>query len=132
MTIKIQFFYDSKGREMLTNKSHVISCLLKRYNHKISRKGKHIVFLTSNSLKMYFTNLHDVLFLRVWRFSTADKIRSPFHAVKWFLWIPFFVWYSLNELINISLYFFTSFPNLDWLCFSILWTFGNELAKLII
>ena len=41
-------------------------------------------------------------------------------------------WYSLNELINTILYFFVSFVKTGLFWFSILWTFGYELTKLLI
>ena len=58
---------------MFTDESHIISCLVNRYNHKIFLKGKHSV-LTSFSLKMDFTDLHVILFLRVWIFSYTDDM----------------------------------------------------------
>ena len=49
---------------MFTDESHVISCLVNRYNHKIFLKGNRSV-LTKRSMKMKFTDLRVILFLRV-------------------------------------------------------------------
>ena len=46
---------------MFTDESHVISCLVNMYNHKIFLKGNRSV-LTKCSMKMKFTDLH-VIFI---------------------------------------------------------------------
>ena len=58
---------------MFTDESHIISFLINRYNHKFSLR-ENIVFLTSCSLRIDFTELHVILFLRVQIFSLLDDI----------------------------------------------------------
>ena len=71
---------------MFTDESYIISCLINRYNHKVFLRENR-VFLTSCSLKIDFTDLYVVLFLRTRIFSLTDDITWLFHFKKWFLWM---------------------------------------------
>ena len=88
-----------------------------------------IVSLSPCLLKMDSTDLHVILFWRVWIFSSPDN-KHDFSIWKIVIVHVFVIWYNFNELINTNFYFSTSFrkTNLFWL--SILWNFGYELRIL--
>ena len=131
MTIKILFFYNDYGIEMFTNESHVFSSLINRYNQKVFFKGKNCVFnfmFTENGF--YWSACYSIFkgtnfFIYWWQNMTIP-------CWKMVLVDAFIIWYSLNEFINTSLYFFTSFLKINLFCSSIIWAFGYELSKPLI
>ena len=118
---------------MFTDESHIISCLINRYNHKVFFKRKQSVFnfmFTENRFywsTCYFIFAGSNLFIYWWHNMTF-----PFW--KMVLVDAFVIWYFLNELIRTSFYFFTNFlkTNVFMFQFSVLWVFGYELMKPLI
>ena len=90
---------------------------------------ENIVLLNSCSLKIVFPICYFI-------FKGTNFFIYWWHRLTFPFWKMVFadvlvIWYFLNELINTSLHFFTSFlkTNLCW--FSILWAFGYELSLII-
>ena len=116
---------------MFTDESHIISCLISRYNDKVFFKRKQSVLnfmFTENRFywsTCYFILKGAIFFIYWWHNMT-------FSFWKMVLMDAFVIWYLLNELSNTSLYFFTRFliTNLFW--FSILWAFRYELTNSLI
>ena len=116
---------------MFKDESHIISCLINRCNNKIFLKGKYIAFnfmFTKNGFNRsicYFI-FKGMIFFIYWRYNMT------FPYWKKVFVDAFDIWYPLNELMNTSLYFLTSFLKTGLFWLSILWTFGYELTKLFI
>ena len=112
---------------MFTDESHNISCLINKYNHKVSFKLK-VVLLTLCSLKIDFTDLH-VIFFKGINILIYWWHNMTFPFWKMVLVDAFVLWYSQNELINTSLHFFLSFLKINLFWLSKLLAFKYELTK---
>ena len=116
---------------MFTDESHIIRCLIIRDNHKVLFKRRQSVFnfmFTENKFywpTCYFIFKGTNFFIYWWHNMTF-----PFW--KLVLVDAFVIWYFLNELINTSLYFFTSFLKTNLFWFLIFWAFEYELMKPLI
>ena len=116
---------------MFTDESHIISCLVNRYNHKVLFKRKQSVFnLMFPENRFYWSTCYFIFkgtnfFIYWWH-------NMIFRFWKMVLVDAFVIWYVLIELINTSLYFFTSLLKTNLFWFSIFWAFGYELMMPLI
>ena len=116
---------------MFIDESHIVSCLINSYDHKVFFKRKYSVFnfmFTENGF--YWSTCYFI-------FKGTNFLIYSWHNMNFPFWEmvlvdAFVIWYYLNEFLSTNLYFFTSFlkKNLSW--FSIVWAFGYELTKPLI